>query len=110
MKFLRAAFSLIASVTATVFGPIWSHPRTLRAISNVLLLIALLSTCAWLLFWLGQKPVFTLNHLTVESLDGRELKHVNLPTIKARALIKCAAISLLCVWIKRVKLLKVCLG
>ncbi len=85
MKFLRAAFSLIASISATVFGPIWSHPRTLRVISNVLLLIALLSTCAWLLFWLGQKPVFTLNHLTVESLDGRELKHVNLPTIKARA-------------------------
>ena len=35
MKFLRAAFSLIASMSATVFGPIWSHPRTLRAISKV---------------------------------------------------------------------------
>jgi cell division protein FtsQ len=50
------------------------------------MLIALLVSCAWFLFWLGQKPVFTLNHLTVESLDGRELKHVNLPTIKTRAL------------------------
>jgi cell division protein FtsQ len=86
MKFVRAFFSLIASMTATVFGPIWNHAKTMRALSNLLLLLAILITCAWTLFWVSQKPVFTLNHLTVESLDGRELKHVNLPTIKARAL------------------------
>jgi cell division protein FtsQ len=86
MKFFRIFFGFLGSMSATVFGPIWNHAKIMRAVANLLLLIALLVTCAWLLFWLGQKPVFTLNHLTVESLDGRELKHVNLPTIKVRAL------------------------
>ena len=86
MKFLRIFLSFLGSMSATVFGPIWNHAKMMRVIANLLLLIALLAACGWLLFWLGQKPVFTLNHLTVESVDGRELKHVNLPTIKTRAL------------------------
>ena len=86
MKFLRIFFGFLGSVSATVFGPIWNHAKIMRVMANTLLLIALLVSCGWLLFWLGQKPAFTLNHLTVESLDGRELKHVNLPTIKTRAL------------------------
>ncbi len=86
MKFLRIFFGFLSSMSTTVFGPIWNHAKTMRVISNLLLLLALLVTCGWVLFWLGQKPVFTLNHLTIESLNGRELKHVNLPTIKMRAL------------------------
>ena len=82
MKFLRIFFEFLGSMSATVFGPIWNHAKMMRVISNLLLLLALLVTCGWILFWLGQKPAFTLNHLTVESLDGRELKHVNMPTIK----------------------------
>jgi len=86
MKFLRIFFGLLGSMNATVFGPIWNHAKIMRVMANLLLLIALLAACGWLLFWLGQQPAFTLNHLTVESLNGRELKHVNLPTIKTRAL------------------------
>ncbi|MEY4699746.1 MAG: hypothetical protein RIR85_1166 [Pseudomonadota bacterium] len=85
MKWIRGTFSVIASVMGTVFSPIWNQTRVLKVLSNVMFLIALLATCSWLLFWLGQRPVFSLNHLTIESLDGRELKHVNLPTIRARA-------------------------
>jgi len=86
MKFLRIFFGFLGSVSAIVFGPIWNHAKIMRVMANSLLLIALLVSCGWLLFWLGQKPAFTLNHLTVESLDGRELKHLMLPTIKSRAL------------------------
>jgi cell division protein FtsQ len=86
MKFIRTFFAMMGSISATVFGPIWNHPKILRVLANLLLLISLLVITAWGLVWLAQRPAFSLNHLTVESLDGRELKHVNLPTIKTRAI------------------------
>ena len=86
MKWLGHTFSMLASILGVAFSPIWNQPRVLKVLSNFLFVIAILATCSWFLFWLGQRPVFSLEHLTVESLDGRELKHVNLPTIRSRAI------------------------
>lgn len=85
MKFFGHAFTILTSIMGIAFGPIWNQTRVLKALSNLLLLIGLLVSSAYLLFWLGQRPVFSLNNLTIESLDGRELKHINLPTIRSRA-------------------------
>jgi cell division protein FtsQ len=86
MKWLGHTLTIFKSVLGTAFGPIWNQTRVLKVLSTLMLVVGLLVTCSWLLFWLGQRPVFTLNHLTIESLDGRELKHVNLPTIRSRAI------------------------
>lgn len=86
MKFIKAFFSMMQGMFVTALGPVWNHPLILKTIANFLFLIALLVTLFWVLFWLGQKPVFTLNHLTVESMTGQELKHIHLPVIKAKGL------------------------
>ena len=84
MKYIRQFFSVVKSVLGAACSPVWNHARILRAVSNVLFGIAFLSITALVFGWIGQRPIFSLNHINVESFDGRELKHINLPVIRSR--------------------------
>jgi cell division protein FtsQ len=84
MKYIRQFFSIVKSVLGAACSPVWNHARTLRVLSNVLFGIAFLSIAALVFGWVGQRPIFSLNHINVESFDGRELKHINLPVIRSR--------------------------
>jgi len=60
----------------------WHDIRALNATANALLAtvtLALFATCVW---WLSQRPMFTLRTVTVDSMYGMELKHVNKLTLQ----------------------------
>jgi len=84
MKFIRQFFSIVMSVLGGALSPVWNHAKILRMLSNVLFVIAFLSITALIFGWIGQRPIFSLNHINVESFDGRELKHIHLPVIRSR--------------------------
>jgi cell division protein FtsQ len=64
----------------------WNDVRTLNAVTNLLLglvVLALLGSGVW---WVVQRPLFTLQTIRVESMDQSPLKRVNALTIRASAL------------------------
>lgn len=61
----------------------WHDVRALNASASglvALVVMALIGSGVW---WLSQRPMFTLRTVTVESMYGMELKHVNKLTLSA---------------------------
>ncbi|HEY5800611.1 MAG TPA: cell division protein FtsQ/DivIB [Burkholderiaceae bacterium] len=63
----------------------WHDARTLNGLTSALLglvLLALVASCVW---WLAQRPMFTLRSIRIESVDATGLRHVNALTVRAYA-------------------------
>jgi cell division protein FtsQ len=85
MSRIRQLFSIISSALAVIVAPVWSNTARLRFASNMMTVLAGAVFILWILIWVSKKPVFAITHVTIESVDERPLRHVNLPTIKALA-------------------------
>lgn len=73
------AFALLGFV----FAPIWNYPERMKHLTRWLMIGFSLLIVLWMLFWLGQRPVFTIKQIQIESADGSTLKHVNLPAVRS---------------------------
>ena len=60
----------------------WHDVRALNATASTLLAATLLASIASGVWWLSQRPMFTLRAVTVESLYGMDLRHVNELTVR----------------------------
>lgn len=69
-----------------VFAPIWNHPDRMKIVTRWLMICFAFLVFIWMMFWLGQRPVFTIKQIQIESTDGEPLKHVNLPAIRSLVL------------------------
>ncbi|RJF97718.1 cell division protein FtsQ/DivIB [Noviherbaspirillum saxi] len=63
----------------------WHDVRTLNATTSALLGLLVLSLLASGLWWVANRPMFTLRSIQVESVDGTQLRHVNPSTIRTTA-------------------------
>ncbi|QYF94373.1 cell division protein FtsQ/DivIB [Massilia sp. PAMC28688] len=61
----------------------WHDVRALNASASGLVAAVVLALIASGVWWVSQRPVFTLRTVTVESMYGMELKHVNKLTLRA---------------------------
>jgi cell division protein FtsQ len=66
----------------------WQDARTLNGIASALFALVLLALVGAGLWWVAQRPMFTLRAIRVESMDQAELRHVNALTIRGSALAK----------------------
>ncbi|MCG2585319.1 cell division protein FtsQ/DivIB [Massilia sp. TS11] len=64
----------------------WQDARTLNATATGLFALTLLACVASCVWWLSQRPMFTLRTIRVEGLAGAELKHVNELTLRQNAI------------------------
>lgn len=76
-------FSGAMSLIGFVAAPIWNYPERMKVVTRWLTIAFTLLVLLWLLFWLGQRPVFTIKQIQIESANGAQLKHVNLPAIRS---------------------------
>ncbi len=60
----------------------WHDVRALNAIASALVAAVVLSFIGSGVWWLSQRPMFTLRTVTVESMYGLELQHVNKLTLR----------------------------
>jgi cell division protein FtsQ len=60
----------------------WHDVRALNAAASTLLAATLLAAIASGVWWLSQRPMFTLRTVKVESMYGMDLKHVNELTVR----------------------------
>lgn len=63
----------------------WQDVRALNATASALMAAVVLACMASGVWWLSQLPMFTLRTVSVESMDGMQLKHVNQLTLRAGA-------------------------
>ncbi|HEY4542926.1 MAG TPA: cell division protein FtsQ/DivIB [Noviherbaspirillum sp.] len=64
----------------------WHDVRMLNAATNTLLGVLVLMLIASGLWWVAQRPVFTLRSIRVEAAQEQVLRHVNAATIRTGAL------------------------
>ncbi|MFP5390827.1 MAG: cell division protein FtsQ/DivIB [Gammaproteobacteria bacterium] len=60
----------------------WHDVRSLNAAASALFAATLLAVLAAFVWWVSQRPMFTLRTITVGSMYGMELKHVNKLTLR----------------------------
>ena len=64
----------------------WQDVKMLNTLSNLLVVVALLALLGSGLWWLAQRPMFTLKTIVVEGMPDMPLRRVNTLTIRATAL------------------------
>ena len=63
----------------------WHDVKMLNAITSTLLGLLVLSLLASGLWWIAQRPMFTLKAIRIESADKAQLRHVNPSTVRTTA-------------------------
>jgi len=61
----------------------WQDFRALNAVASGLIAAVVLALIGSSVWWVSQRPMFTLRTVSVESMYGMELKHVNKLTLRA---------------------------
>ncbi len=64
----------------------WQDAKALNATANGIYALVLLACVASGVWWLAQRPMFTLRTIRIESIEHDELKHVNHLTLRNNAL------------------------
>jgi cell division protein FtsQ len=60
----------------------WHDVRSLNATASFLTALTVLAALVTGVWWLSQRPMFALGSVTVESMYGIDLKHVNELTVR----------------------------
>jgi cell division protein FtsQ len=63
----------------------WHDVRALNATTNTLLGLLALSVLASAVWWVAQRPMFTLKVIRIEGVEGSELRRVNPLTVRSAA-------------------------
>lgn len=73
-------------LVAFVCSPIWNYPARMRQLTRWALIALGTLIFLWVLFWLGQRPVFTIQQIQIEGANQKNLNHVNMPIVKTEVL------------------------
>jgi len=89
---------------------VWQDIKLLNASANALFGIALTALLLSGIWWVIQRPIFTLKTIRVDGVEQLALKHVNVLTIREAALPKLSGNFLPSISIRCVRHLRRCLG
>lgn len=64
----------------------WNNIKLLNGLSHLLLALCAVALLAAGLWWLSQRPMFSLQALVVQGIESADLRHVNVLTVRASAL------------------------
>jgi len=84
LQTLKSMLSGLSISLVFISSPIWNYPDRMKKLTKLILLVLVLLIGLWIFFWLGQRPVFTISQIQIEATNDGQLKHLNLPLVKAR--------------------------
>ena len=83
---LKGMFNGLVAILTFVFAPIWNSQDRLKHLTHFCLFAFMGVVFLWVFFWIGQRPVFTIQQIQLQGEEGRQLHHVNQALVKTQVL------------------------
>lgn len=83
---LKSTLTGLIIILGFIFAPIWNHPLRLKQLTHLFIIAVGIICLLWTLFWLGQRPVFNIEQIQVESANHQDIEHIKLPALKAQVI------------------------
>jgi len=83
---LKTTWLGLVSILTFICAPIWNSKERMRQLTHFLLFTFLGLILLWSLFWIGQRPVFTITQIQLQGENGQNLKHMNPAIMRTQVL------------------------
>jgi len=83
---LQSMFSGLLVIIIFIISPIWNYPDRMKQLTHWFVIAFGAITLLWGLYWIGQRPVFNIEQISVQSSNEQDLEHIKVPMIKAKAM------------------------
>lgn len=74
------------AVLAFVCAPIWNSVERMKKLTHFIMFAFIGLLLLWVFFWIGQRPVFTINQIQLQSANGQNLAHINQALVRSRVI------------------------
>jgi cell division protein FtsQ len=72
------------TILAFVCSPIWNSAERMKKLTHFILFAFMGLILLWVLFWIGQRPVFTINQIQLQSNNDQNLAHINQALVRSK--------------------------
>jgi cell division protein FtsQ len=83
---MQSMLSGLLAIIIFIISPIWNYPDRMKQLTHWLVISIGAITILWGLYWIGQRPVFNIEQISVQSANEQDLEHIKVPMIKAKAI------------------------
>lgn len=83
---LKSMFFGLIAIIAFICAPIWNSHERMKKLTHFFIFSFLGLILLWMLFWVGQRPVFTINQIQIQAENGQTLNHINQPLVRSQVL------------------------
>jgi cell division protein FtsQ len=82
---MKSTAAGLLTMLVFIFSPVWNYPERMKQITHWLVIAFGAIVILWGFYWIGQRPVFNIEQIVVQSANDQELDHIKVPAIKAKA-------------------------
>jgi cell division protein FtsQ len=83
---MQSMFSGLLATLIFIISPIWNYPERMKQLTHWFVICLGAITILWGLYWFGQRPVFNIEQISVQSANEKDLDHIKISMIKAKAI------------------------
>lgn len=76
----------LLTILIFIISPVWNYPERMKQLTHWFVIATGAIVTLWGLYWVGQRPVFNIEQIVVQSANDQELDHIKIPVIKAKAI------------------------
>jgi len=83
---MQSMLSGLLAIIIFIISPIWNYPERMKQLTHWFVISIGAITILWGLYWIGQRPVFNIEQISVQSANEQDLEHIKVPMIKAKVI------------------------
>ncbi len=76
----------LLTILVFILSPVWNYPERMKQLTHWFVIAFGAIVILWGLYWIGQRPVFNIEQIVVQSANDQELDHIKVPAIKTKAI------------------------
>lgn len=84
LKTSKGMFFGFLSILKFIIAPIWNSKNLMKKLTHFFMFAFLGLIVLWILFWMGQRPVFTIEHIQLQSDNEQSLQHINQALVRSQ--------------------------
>jgi cell division protein FtsQ len=83
---MKTMVSGLMAIVVFIVAPIWNSEERMKKLTHFFMFAFLGLILLWVLFWIGQRPVFTIRQIQIQSATEKNLQHMNPALVKSNVL------------------------